>query len=71
ELMLANMADTLTILVDEVPLEFIIDEEVPLASMPDTGDHTRNPAPFAAAGTLALLAAYAANKKRQQELEEQ
>lgn len=67
---LASMPDTITIIDEEVPLAVIIDEEVPLASMPDTGDYTGNPAPFAIAGTLALAAAYAANRKRRRELEE-
>jgi LPXTG-motif cell wall-anchored protein len=45
----------------------IIDEEVPLASMPSTGDNSKNPTPFAAAGVIAIMAAFFVGKKRKQD----
>jgi LPXTG-motif cell wall-anchored protein len=45
----------------------IIDEEVPLASMPSTGDNSKNPTPFAAAGVIAIMAAFFVGKRRKQD----
>lgn len=60
------LADTVVIIDEDTPLAdtvTIIDEDTPLASMPDTGDDSRNPIPFAAAGAVALAAAVVVNRK--------
>ena len=51
---------------EEVPLAdtiTIMDEDVPLASMPNTGDRSVNPLPFAALGVAAFTGAFIANKR--------
>ena len=63
------LADTVTILDEDTPLAdtvTILDEDTPLASMPDTGDHSANPMPFALAGVAALAAAFAVRRKTRQ-----